>query len=71
MNVHVKLYFMMYGDTYYPHFLYIIHNIQLRYDHCYVNLITYFHHVVKLYMLNVKMMDINFHIIFQIMFQFI
>jgi hypothetical protein len=41
----------------------IIHNIQLSYDYNYVNLITYLHHVAKLYMLNVKRWTLIFHII--------
>jgi hypothetical protein len=36
------------------HIFYIIHNRQLSYDDSYVNLITYLHQVVKLYMLDVK-----------------
>jgi hypothetical protein len=52
MNVHVKLYFMMYDVNYYSIFD-IIHNMQSSYDYNYVNLITYLHHVAKLHMLNV------------------
>jgi len=45
---------------------YIIQNIELDYDYNYVNLITYLHHVAKLYMLNVKWWTLILHIIFQV-----
>jgi hypothetical protein len=53
------------------HIFYIIHNRQLSYDDSYVNLITYLHQVVKLYMLDVKWWILIFHIIFQIISQFV
>jgi len=54
MNLHVKLYFIMYDVKLLFTFFYKIHNIQLSYDYNYVNSITYLHHVAKLHMLNVK-----------------
>jgi uncharacterized membrane protein YagU involved in acid resistance len=50
---------------------YIIHNIQLGYDYNYVNLITYWHYMAKLHMLNIKWWTLIFHIVFSIIFQFV
>jgi hypothetical protein len=43
----------------------------LGYDYNYIKLITYLHHIAKLHMLNVKWWTLTFHVIFQIILQFV